>query len=67
MSIMIAYEIDRVIGDGIGLFIKYMNIRVMFDNYNFMKIMMMFRKIRLRESGFYRYGRVIRRKKIYIM
>ncbi|EFI88803.1 hypothetical protein HMPREF9551_02176 [Escherichia coli MS 196-1] len=35
----------------------------MFDNHNFMKIMMMFRKIRLREPGFYRHGRVTRRKK----
>lgn len=67
MLIMIVYEIDCVIGDGIGLFIKYMNICVMFDNYNFMKIMMMFRKICLWELGFYCYGCVIRWKKIYIM
>ncbi|EHV20494.1 hypothetical protein EC5412_5164 [Escherichia coli 5412] len=44
-----------------------MNTRAMFDNHNFMKIMMMFRKIRLREPGFYRHGRVTRRKKIHTM
>ncbi|EFJ60978.1 hypothetical protein HMPREF9545_00727 [Escherichia coli MS 16-3] len=67
MPIMIAYETDRPTGDGIGLPIKYMNTRAMFDNHNFMKIMMMFRKIRLREPGFYRHGRVTRRKKIHTM
>ena len=67
MPIMIAYETNRPTGDGIGLPIKYMNTRAMFDNHNFMKIMMMFRKIRLREPGFYRHGRVTRRKKIHTM
>ena len=67
MPIMIAYETDRATGDGIGLPIKHMNTRAMFDNHNFMKIMMMFRKIRLREPGFYRHGRVTRRKKIHTM
>ena len=67
VPIMVAHKTDRATGDGIGLPIKHMNTRAMFDNHNFMKIMMMFRKIRLREPGFYRHGRVTRRKKIHTM
>ena len=62
---MIAHKADRPTTDGIRLAVKHMDPRSVFNNHNFVKIMMMLRERHLRESRFNRDRRPTRRKKIH--
>ena len=52
MPVVIANKADRTAADGIGLTIEDVNTRALLHDDNFMEIMVMFRKGRLREAGF---------------
>ncbi|VTM39264.1 Uncharacterised protein [Klebsiella quasipneumoniae] len=52
MPVVIANKADRAAADGIGLAIEDVNARTLLNDDNFMKIMVMLRKGRLREAGF---------------
>jgi hypothetical protein len=51
MPVVIANKADRTAADGIGLAVEDVNARTLLHDDNFMKIMVMFRKGRLREAG----------------
>lgn len=51
MPVVIANKADRAAADGIGLAIEDVNARTLLNDDNFMKIMVMFRKGRLRRRG----------------
>jgi hypothetical protein len=63
MPVMIANETHRTAADGVRLSVEHMDPRSMFDHHNFMKIMMMFWKRRLRKPRFNSHWRFTCRKK----
>ncbi|KWZ93067.1 hypothetical protein HMPREF3212_00458 [Citrobacter freundii] len=67
MPVMIANETHRTAADGVRLSVEHMDPRSMFDHHNFMKIMMMFWKRRLRKPRFNSHWRFTCRKKIHAM
>jgi hypothetical protein len=51
MPVVIANKADRTAADGVGLAVEDVNTRALLHDNNFMEIMMMFRKGRLRRRG----------------
>ena len=64
MAVMIAHKAYRTAADGIRLAVKDMNTGTVFNDHNFMKIMMMFGKRWLRKARFDRDRRYARGEKI---
>lgn len=64
MAIVIAHKTDAAGAERLRLTIEYVDTRALFHQHNFMKIMVMLRKRRLRHTRFNGYRVIAGRKEI---
>lgn len=63
VPVVVAHKAHRTAADGVRLAVKHVDPRTVFNNHNFMEIMIMLRKCSLWEPWFNRDRRTSRRKK----